>query len=150
MRVVAPAFYALKDTATPVKAAFWALWVNLGASLLLMVPLQHAGLALATAVSSGFNLAYLLRQLNRRVGAVGFRQARSAFGRMVGATAVMSAAVGAGAWWVPWERGGVGAAAALALLVVGGGVLYLLAGRFLGLSDASRVGALVGRRFTRG
>jgi putative peptidoglycan lipid II flippase len=149
VRVVAPAFYALQDTATPVKAAFWSLWVNLGASLLLMIPLQHAGLALATAVSSSFNLAYLVRHLNRRVGSIGFRRARSALGRMAGATAVMSTAVGAGAWWVPWERGGLGAAAALALLVVGGGALYLLAGRFLGLADASRVAALVGRRFAR-
>jgi len=149
VRVVAPAFYALQDTATPVKAAFWSLWVNLGASLLLMIPLQHAGLALATVVSSGFNLAYLVRHLNRRVGSIGFRRARSALGRMVGATAVMSAAVGAGAWWVPWERGGLGAAGALALLIVGGGALYLLAGRFLGLPDASRVAGLFGRRFAR-
>ena len=32
VRVLAPAFYALQDTRTPVKAAFWSLWVNVASA----------------------------------------------------------------------------------------------------------------------
>jgi putative peptidoglycan lipid II flippase len=44
-RVVAPTFYALQDTRTPVWIAFWTLLVNAGLGLLLMGPLRHTGLA---------------------------------------------------------------------------------------------------------
>jgi len=150
VRVVAPAFYALHDTRTPVLAAFWSLWVNLAASLALMVPLKHAGLALATAVSSGFNLAYLLWHLNRKVGTLPLARARSSLGRMLGATVGMAVAVALGSWWAPWERGGLVAGASLAALVAGGGAFYLVLGRLLGLADASRLGRMLGRRLRLG
>jgi putative peptidoglycan lipid II flippase len=146
VRVVAPAFYALQDTRTPVKAAFWSLGVDLAASLILMVPLKHAGLALATAVSSAFNLAYLLRHLSRKVGNLPVSEARVSATKMLGATAGMAAAVALGSWWAPWERGGLAAGASLFILVAGGGAAYLILARLLGLADASRLGRMLGRR----
>ncbi len=70
-RVVAPTFYALKDTRTPVLVSFWTLLVNAGLGYLLMGPLQHVGLALALTLASVFNALALLLLLARRMGSFG-------------------------------------------------------------------------------
>jgi putative peptidoglycan lipid II flippase len=71
VRVLAPAFYALKDTRTPVVAAFVAFIVNLFCSLLLMRSMQHAGLALASSISSAANMLLLFYFLRKRIGLFG-------------------------------------------------------------------------------
>lgn len=73
VRIVAPAFYALQDTKTPVKIAILALLVNIVLNLALMRPLKHGGLALATSLSSMLNLSMLIWLLRRRLGRIGFR-----------------------------------------------------------------------------
>ena len=55
IKVFASAFYARKDIQTPVKIAAVALGVNLLGNLLLVGSLQHAGLALATAIAATVN-----------------------------------------------------------------------------------------------
>ncbi|MFX4262607.1 murein biosynthesis integral membrane protein MurJ [Pelotomaculum propionicicum] len=50
-------FYSLQDTRTPLKLSIVQVLINLGLSLLLIGPLQHAGLALASSLS---NLAYMV------------------------------------------------------------------------------------------
>jgi putative peptidoglycan lipid II flippase len=150
VRVLAPAFYALKDTRTPVAAAFWALWVNLAASLVFMGPMKHAGLALATAVSSGFNLAYLGWRLKRRMGPLGLAASLGATLRMVLAAAAMAGLVAAAARWVAWNPGRVSSAGALALLVVAGAGIYLVLGRLLGVREATRLWGAVARRVGAG
>jgi putative peptidoglycan lipid II flippase len=72
-RVLAPAFYALKDTRTPVWAALMTFLLNLGFSLALMGPLRHGGLALATSLSALGNMLLLLWYLRRKIGAFGGR-----------------------------------------------------------------------------
>ncbi len=66
VKVVVPVFYAQKDMKTPVKVAVATLVVNVVLNLILMIPLKHAGLALATSLASSFNLAVLLTILERR------------------------------------------------------------------------------------
>ncbi len=70
VRVIVPAFYALKDTVTPVKVAALALAANLVLSLVLMGPLRHGGLALATSSASVLNFCLLAFILVRRLGNV--------------------------------------------------------------------------------
>jgi putative peptidoglycan lipid II flippase len=65
IKVLAPGFYAREDTRTPVRIALIALTVNLALNLLLMGPLGHAGLALATTVAALVNAWLLLRGLRR-------------------------------------------------------------------------------------
>ena len=72
-RVLAPAFYALKDTRTPVWTAFVAFLLNVIFSLLLMKPLLHGGLALATTLSALANMLLLLWLLRRKIGPFGGR-----------------------------------------------------------------------------
>jgi putative peptidoglycan lipid II flippase len=61
-----PGFFAREDTATPVKIAVAALFINLAVALTLMIPFKHLGIAAATAASSWFNTAALAIILYRR------------------------------------------------------------------------------------
>jgi putative peptidoglycan lipid II flippase len=60
IRSAVAAFYARKDTATPVKASLTGLAVNLLLKILLMGSLAQVGLALATAVGAWINLLLVL------------------------------------------------------------------------------------------
>jgi len=67
VRIVVPVFYALQDTKTPVKVGIMAMVLNLVLNLLLMFPLKHRGLALATSLSAVFNFCCLLFILRKRI-----------------------------------------------------------------------------------
>lgn len=73
VRVLVPAFYALKDTRTPVITAFIAFLLNLLFSLLFMGPLLHGGLALASTLSALGNMILLLYFLRKKIGPFGGR-----------------------------------------------------------------------------
>jgi putative peptidoglycan lipid II flippase len=60
IRSTVAAFYARRDTATPVKASLTGLAVNVFLKILLMGPLAQVGLALATAVGAWINLLLVL------------------------------------------------------------------------------------------
>jgi putative peptidoglycan lipid II flippase len=70
VRTVVPAFYALQDTWTPLKIALICLCANVILNALLILPLQHAGLALATSLSSFLNLFLLSRKLSEALGEI--------------------------------------------------------------------------------
>ena len=74
VRVIVPAFYALKDTRSPVIAAFAAFLLNVICSLLLMRPLLHGGLALASTLASLGNLLILVVMLRKKIGPFGGRK----------------------------------------------------------------------------
>src|SRR5437879_13627981 len=60
IRSAVSAFYARKNTATPVKASLTGLTVNVLLKFALMAPLAQIGLALATAVGAWINLLLVL------------------------------------------------------------------------------------------
>lgn len=66
IKVLAPGYYARQDTKTPVKIGLIAMGVNMLFNLLLIFPLQHAGLALATSLSAFINAALLFRGLRKQ------------------------------------------------------------------------------------
>lgn len=70
IKIVAPAFYAMKDMKTPVWAAFISLVANIAFSIVLMGPLLHGGLALATTLSSMINFVILIVLIEKRTGKV--------------------------------------------------------------------------------
>ncbi|UQB41534.1 murein biosynthesis integral membrane protein MurJ [Thiomicrospira microaerophila] len=59
VKVLAPAFYARKEMKTPVKIAVVALVSNIILNLILIGPLAHVGLALATSISAMLNAGLL-------------------------------------------------------------------------------------------
>ncbi len=66
IKVLASGFYAKQNVKTPVKYAVIAMVTNMLLNLLLVFPLAHAGLALATALSSSLNSALLFWGLRKR------------------------------------------------------------------------------------
>ena len=70
VRTIVPAFYSLQDTWTPLKIAMICLGANVILNSILIFPLKHAGLALATSLSSILNLVLLSRGLNIKLGGV--------------------------------------------------------------------------------
>ncbi|MDO6825166.1 murein biosynthesis integral membrane protein MurJ [Marinobacter sp. 1_MG-2023] len=66
IKVLAPGFFARQDTSTPVKIGIIAMVANMVFNLALIVPLAHAGLALATSLSAWLNAVLLWRGLRRQ------------------------------------------------------------------------------------
>jgi putative peptidoglycan lipid II flippase len=65
IKVLAPGYYARQDTKTPVKIAIIAMVSNMVFNIILVFPLAHAGLALATTLSACINAGMLFRGLRR-------------------------------------------------------------------------------------
>jgi len=89
VRVVAPAFFALRDTATPVRVAAIAMLVNIVACLALRPALGNAGIALANSIAATANAALLLILFRRRVGALHLRELAASLARIIVASAIM-------------------------------------------------------------
>lgn len=133
VRQTVPAFYAQKDTRTPVKVACLTVVVYAGTALLLRGPLGTLGLALAVAASSTVNFLTLLALLRRRLGPMGLRSLGNSALRAL----VAAAAAGLAAWGVArlglWEEGGRAARNYGVLLgaVVAGIVVFVALARLL-------------------
>lgn len=65
IKVLAPGYYAQQDTKTPVKIGVIAMAANMVFNLILIFPLDHAGLALATSLSAALNAFLLYRGLRK-------------------------------------------------------------------------------------
>ncbi len=65
IKVLAPGYFARQDTKTPVRIAIKAMVANMIFNLILVFPLQHAGLALATTLSAFLNAGLLFYGLYR-------------------------------------------------------------------------------------
>ena len=107
IKVLAPGFYARQDTKTPVRIGIQAMIVNMFLNLALVFPLQHTGLALATALSAFFN-AFMLYYLLRKQGVYTHQSGWPAFLLKVLAAnaaliAVIAALVGPSAQWLEWS-----------------------------------------------
>jgi putative peptidoglycan lipid II flippase len=89
-------FYALKDTATPVRAAALSFMVNLIMSLVLMQAMSTVGLALASTLAVGAQAWFLQTRLTRRLAGLGFTPLLPNLGKIVAASALMGAVVWAG------------------------------------------------------
>ncbi len=63
VKVLAPGFFARQDTKTPVKVAAVSMVVNIILSLILVSPMRHTGLALATSLAAWVNALLLLHLL---------------------------------------------------------------------------------------
>jgi len=68
IRIMAPAFYAVKDTKTPVQCAWVALVINIIGNWILMQPLKQGGIALATSIAAFVNFTQLLLLYQKRFG----------------------------------------------------------------------------------
>lgn len=65
VKVLAPGYFARKDTRTPVRVGVIAMVVNIIASLALFIPMHHVGLAAATSIAALVNAGLLYSGLHR-------------------------------------------------------------------------------------
>ena len=86
IRIIVAAFYSLQDTKTPAIAAVAAMILNIILALTFMETMQHAGLALATAVSAMFNISILIAVLTTRLGGIDWITLSTSLGRSCLAT----------------------------------------------------------------
>jgi len=94
LRITTPAFYAMKDTKTPVISAGISLIVNVAAGYVLMhTPLKHAGLTLANTLSAIVQMGILLAMLNKKTGGIDIKRILKSLFKFIIASAVMSIAV---------------------------------------------------------
>ncbi len=133
IKILAAGFFARQNTTTPMRIAIVAMFSNILLNLLLIVPLAHAGLALATALSASLNAGLLYLHL-RRAALFQLQAGWSLFFlRLSLAATAMSVLLWWGVpstdWWVTadeWAR-----VQQLTLWIVAAAVLYLA---MLGLS----------------
>ncbi len=147
-RVVVPAFYAQKDTRTPVWISLWTLLVNVLLGLILMRPFGHTGLALALTLSAVFNSLVLTWALRKKMGRLALGSVVSALLKIIPSTVIMGAVVWSllsfGSWQAVgqgWYKGGVLSGAILVGIVVYGFCCSLLK-----VPQADRVVALLKRK----
>ncbi len=93
VKILAPAFFSLKDTRTPVIVASLVMVLYVFLSFLLMGPLQVGGIALALSISSVFNFLALYHLLEKRIGAVDKKKFLPSVLKSIAAAVVMGAGV---------------------------------------------------------
>lgn len=151
-RVLAPVFYALKDTKTPVYTALMAFGVNFCMSLLLMGPLKHGGLALATTISAFCNMLLLFWFLRRKIGPFNGAGIIVTALKSTAASVPMAAAVWYGCSFIDWSREGhkVMNGSVLGASILGGGIIYLLLVKLLRSEEALDALSLLRRKLGKG
>ena len=129
IKVLTPGFYARQDTRTPVRIALIAMLVNLIGNLILIWPLAHAGVALATAISAWVNAGLLYAVLHRRGLLTLDAQVKRRVVRIVAAGAAMGLVLfGLAPLLDPhMAQGLVERLVALSLLCGGGAAVYAVA-----------------------
>lgn len=120
--VLTGAFYAFKDTWTPVRLSIEALVVNVIFSVLLMGPMKVGGLALAAAISNGVNAYRLIVMMEKKLGSpILLPLIQSAKPSVIASTGMGLAC------WAAWILFGRHLAPwlGLSLVIAWGGIFYL-------------------------
>jgi putative peptidoglycan lipid II flippase len=135
VKVLAPGFYSRQDMKTPVKIAVVAMLTNIVFNLILMFPLGHAGLALATIIAASVNAILLLIGLLKQ----GIYRPLPGWWLLFTKTMLASLAMGLALWllsgptpfWTVWDFGE--RALRLLGLILIGGLCYVLLALALGI-----------------
>lgn len=109
IKVLAPGYFSRQDTRTPVRIGIYAMIANMVLNLILIWPMQHTGLALATAISSWMNALWLLHGLIRQGvyqrGAGWMKYAAQLLVANLIMVAVLFWLLAPGSEWLGWSAG---------------------------------------------
>lgn len=107
VKILASAFYSRQNIGTPVRIAVFVLIVNIIFNAILIFPLKHAGLALATSISSTINAAILWFLLMRRNIFSPSSQWKKTIFQLICANSVMGMLIyflaGSISFWLTWS-----------------------------------------------
>lgn len=149
VRTCVPMFHALGDTRTPVLASVLNLITFLTAGLTLTSRLGVAGIAIAISLAATVQLIALISLLRLKVGALGMGEVIGSAARVLGASALMGAAVWPARGLIAWREGGTLAAVGLfAATLVVAGIVFLGAARLLRCGELPELFAALRRRRT--
>jgi putative peptidoglycan lipid II flippase len=93
VKIIAATFFALQDVRTPVRMAIISIIANIILGIILMKPLAHGGLALATSLASMLNLGLLAYALRARMGTLGAKKIVQSVARVILSSAGMGIVV---------------------------------------------------------
>ena len=150
VRVVVPAFYALKDTRVPVLAALADCGVFIASCFLLVPRLGLPGIGLAASIAAAVNVAILLWILRRREGRLRGREILGSLMRITAAALVMGGALAALTGFVDLTslRLAPAAVGLFAAILLGAGI-YWAAARALRAPEAAELLRIAGRKNVR-
>lgn len=139
LKVLTPAFYALKDSRTPMMVSLCSVLINYGVavSMIRHTSLGHAGLALTTSTVANFGFLVLFLILRKRIGGVHGRGLTSTVLKVAFASMVMGVAIAISSYSVNHMLG-VSKLARIADLAVSipiGAAIYYNACRFAKVSE---------------
>ena len=142
VKILAPAFYARLDTATPVKIGAAAFALHIPMCIGLAALLGHAGIALSTSLAALANATGLFFVLRRREGSGWTRSLAGSFGRLVAATAIMSLVLAAVLEWLPApvDPDPIGRAVRLFGMLALGAAVFCVAALALGSREILEIG----------
>lgn len=141
IKVLAPGFFARKDTKTPVRIGMIALGVNLVLNIILMQFLGHVGLALATAIAAWVNCSLLYFTLKKQGFFMLDARMKSRGAKMVLAAFLMAVVVSGLAHFLGGPLGSTLQEKVLALLavVVAGKISYAVLCHLTGAMTLSEI-----------
>lgn len=140
------AFYARKDTRTPVLVGAVTVGMYLATALALISPLGAAGLALANAVQNSAHGIILFGLLQRALGQLVNGELIGFLARVVLASAGLALLLIGVLTWMPALHGSLAQGAALGLAIVLAALVYLVLASALRLSEARLLLGLAWRR----
>jgi putative peptidoglycan lipid II flippase len=151
LRVVTAAFYSLQDAKWPMKAAIITLLVNLAASVALMFPLKHNGLALANSLAAIVNVIVLGIVLKKKIGVFLDRHFYISTMKIIISSLAMWGAILLVNFVLPWNINGQFKARLMYLIVavITGAVTYFTCAYLLKSPEIHSIVGQVKRRFNR-
>jgi putative peptidoglycan lipid II flippase len=151
LRVVTAAFYSLQDAHWPMKAAIITLVVNLVASVALMFPLKHNGLALANSLAAIINVIVLGIVLKKKIGVFLDRSFYISTIKIIISSLVMWGSILLVDFFLPWDTNSPAKARLIYLIVTVavGAVTYCACAYLLKSREMNSVVRQLQKRFSR-
>ena len=149
VRIFLSAFYSLQDSKWPMKAAFISFGVNIVASVILMYPLKHNGLALANSLAVTVNVFVLAAALKKKIGTFLDKEFYFAILKIIIASLIMLAAIVLVSIYHPWNMAADFKEKLLYLFLTisVGGMVFLVSAYLLKIPEAKKTINLIKQRF---
>jgi putative peptidoglycan lipid II flippase len=151
IKILAPAFYALNDSRTPMLISLFSILTNFFMNWMLVDVMQERGLALSTSVNAVLNCSALYFIMQRRLNGIEGRRTAIALGKIL----LASAAMGVVCWVISAGVSRFAGESFIARLVnvtasvaLGAGTFYLGA-LLLGIEELKAATAALARRFIK-
>ena len=147
IRVIVPAFYALKNTTLPVAAALADAATFVGLCFVWTRPLGLPGIGLAASCAAAVNVGVLILALRRREGRLRGREIGATLLRVLGASAAMGGLLWGILRVIPEGRiAGWTGAAILAGIIAASAAFYAIAAHLLGSPEPAELRRVARRR----